>query len=102
MANKASAHFHLDRHVHFVTQDLSSADFKIPEADTYYIFDSFTDATYLTIIPQLEEMSRHKKITVVTKGNAKQWMKREYWTEPQEFNEGNLCFFRSNSRVRMA
>ncbi len=95
IANKASTRFHLNQHVQFVAQDLSDPDFKIPLAETFYIFDSFTDETYATIIKQLQEMTAQKRITVVTKGNARLWMKSHHWSEPQELNEGNLCFFRS-------
>lgn len=97
IANKISARLLMDKHVHFVTQDLSIPEFKIPVAETYYIFDSFTDETYATIMEQLQQISLHKKIIVVTKGNAKLWMKRNFWSAPQEFNGGNLCFFRSTS-----
>lgn len=95
IANKACQSLKIDTHVHFITQDLSLPEFKIPQADTYYIFDAFTDASYVTILEQLQEIAQLKKITVVTKGNAKLWLKNKYWTEPQEFNDGNLCFFRS-------
>lgn len=100
IANKASGHFSLDKHVNFITQDLSLPSFKIPVADTYYIFDSFTEATYATVMDQLQEMTLHKRITVVTKGNAKLWMKNKFWTEPQEFYNGNLCIFRSRAMPR--
>lgn len=95
IANKACQALKIETHVHFMTQDLSLPEFKIPHADTYYIFDAFTDASYATILEQLQEIAQLKKITVVTKGNAKLWLKNKYWTEPQEFNDGNLCFFRS-------
>lgn len=95
IANKAAVRLGLDKNVRFITQDLAAADFKIPQADNYYIFDSFTDASYLIIMNQLQDIAQLKKITVVTKGNAKLWMKSKYWSEPQEFNDANLCFFRS-------
>jgi hypothetical protein len=101
IANKASRHFQLEKHVKFATQDLSLADFKIPPADTYYIFDSFTEATYTTIMDQLQEMSLQKRIMVVTKGNARLWMKNKFWSEPQEFHNGNLCLYRSSARPRV-
>lgn len=102
IANKASTHFQLNSHVQFRTQDLSQSEFKIPVADTYYIFDSFAEASYAIILEQLQEMTQHRRITVVTKGNAKLWLKNQYWLEPQEFNGGNLCFFRSRISQRIA
>ncbi len=98
IANKASAHFSLDKHVHFVAQDLSDPNFKIPDAEAYYIFDSFTEGSYAVIMAKLQEISLHRRVTVVTKGNAKLWMKNKFWSEPQEFSDGNLCFFRSRAR----
>lgn len=95
IANKACARFGLEKHTHFLTQDLAATDFKLPHADTYYIFDSFTDASYVIIMNQLQEIAQTKKITVVTKGNAKLWLQNKFWSEPQEFNDANLCIFRS-------
>lgn len=100
ISNKVSAYFDLGQHVHFMSQDLSLANFKIPFAETYYIFDSFTDTSYAIITNQLQEMALHKRITVVTKGNAKLWFKNKYWSEPQEFDNGHLCFFRSKNSMR--
>ncbi|MBL7543277.1 MAG: methyltransferase domain-containing protein [Bdellovibrionaceae bacterium] len=101
IATKACTHLKLDQHVHFVTQDLSNHSFKIPDADTYYIFDSFSDASFATVMEQLQEITYRKKITVVTKGNAKLWMNKQFWTEPQEFSDGNLCLFRSRARPKI-
>lgn len=100
IANKARDLLHLEKNVQFIAQDLST--FKIPVADTYYIFDSFTDVSYAVIMDQLQEMTLNKRITVVTKGNAKLWMKNKFWSEPQEFNGGNLCLFRSRAMPKMA
>ncbi|MBC7465010.1 MAG: hypothetical protein H7256_03370 [Bdellovibrio sp.] len=100
IANKASVHFNLNQHVNFIAQDLSSPEFKIPMADTYYIFDAFTDSSFKTIIEQLQVLTATRKITVVTKGNAKMWMSKTFWSAPQEFNDGNLCLFRSSSSVK--
>lgn len=85
----------IDQHVHFHTQDLSAKDFKIPAAEAYYIFDSFSDETYKHVLERLQEIALTKKITVVTKGNARLWFKNANWSSPQEFNDGNLCLFRS-------
>jgi hypothetical protein len=95
IATKTSLNLGIDQHVHFHAQDLSAHDFQIPTAETYYIFDSFTDETYQHVIKRLQEIALSKKITVVTKGNARLWFKNANWSAPQEFNEGNLCLFRS-------
>lgn len=95
IATAASANLGIDQHVHFHTQDLSAKDFKIPVAESYYIFDSFSDESYKYILDRLIEIASQKKITVVTKGNARLWFQNINWSKPQEFNFGNLCLFRS-------
>jgi Putative methyltransferase len=95
IANKTCANLSIDQHVHFHTQDLAAQNFQIPPADAYYIFDSFSDETYAHVLARLQEIAQGKKITVVTKGNARIWFKNSNWSAPQEFNGGNLCFFRS-------
>lgn len=101
IANTVATHLQLNKNVRFVSQDLANPDFKIPFAETFYIFDSFTDVTYALVMEQLQEMSQQKKIIVVTKGNSKLWMKNKFWSEPQEFSGGNLCFFRSRAAPKM-
>lgn len=99
IATTASAKLGIDQHVSFRTQDLAASDFKIPVADVYYIYDSFSEATYKTVISQLVDIGRQRKITVVTKGNARQQLEapdqKSNWSSPQQFDNGNLCFFRS-------
>ncbi|MBC7458145.1 MAG: SAM-dependent methyltransferase, partial [Bdellovibrionaceae bacterium] len=95
IANNTSKNLGIDQHVHFHTQDLSAQDFQIPPADAYYIFDSFSDETYKHVLARLQEIALTKKMTVVTKGNARLWFKNANWSAPQEFNDGNLCLFRS-------
>ncbi len=59
----------------FLTQDLSKTDFKLPDADFYYLYDPFTDSTYQLIMDQLVEISRRKNITIISKGNSKIWLR---------------------------
>lgn len=94
-SNQICSQLKIEKHVEFLTQDLSQVDFKIPKAHFYYIFDSFTDATYEHIIQQLQTIAEQQNIIVITKGNARLWFKNKSWSEPQEFNGANLCFFRS-------
>lgn len=83
----------------FFQQDLSSPEFKIPEAEVYYLFDPFTSETYKYVVSQLNQMASKKKIMIVTKGNAReQFMTgddKKYWSAPQVLNYGNFCLFRS-------
>jgi hypothetical protein len=85
--------------VHFYTQDLASLDFKVPEADIYYMYDPFTKETYKYVLDQLQEIGRHRKIIIATKGNARDWMdefsNRAGWLPVQEMDGGNLCLYRS-------
>lgn len=83
----------------FIQQDLSQPDFKIPEAEVYYLFDPFTAETYSHVIAQLNQIAAQRKIMIVTKGNAReQFMtvnEKKNWSAPQVLNYGNFCLFRS-------
>ncbi len=95
IANDSADRFGLDQHVHFYTQDLSASDFKIPEAEFYYIFDSFTDETYKYVLDQLVNIARNMKVKIITKGNARLWLQNSSWIKIHEFNDGNMCVFES-------
>lgn len=99
MATLSAENLSLQDHVHFYTQDLSLKEFHIPEAEIYYMYDPFSEETYQHVLRQLVEISHHKKITIATKGNAKNWLstlgKQEGWALPQELDSGNLCLFSS-------
>jgi hypothetical protein len=94
---KTTERMGLKSHVRFHIQDLSLKDFKIPEAEIYYMYDPFSADTYGHVLSQLVEISKSKKIVIVTKGNARSWLleiaRREGWSAPQEFDSGNLCMF---------
>ncbi len=87
----------MEKHVHFLTQDLSLKEFQIPEAEIYYMYDPFSEDTYGHVLSQLIELAKHRKVMIVTKGNARGWLmdvvRQEGWGEPQEFDSGNLCLF---------
>ncbi|WP_413612250.1 SAM-dependent methyltransferase [Bdellovibrio sp. HCB-110] len=99
IASSSSLNLGMQDHVHFYTQDLSLESFKIPEAEIYYMYDPFSEETYAHVLAQLVEISRYKKIAIATKGNARGWLlevaRREQWSTPEEFDNGNLCLFRS-------
>jgi hypothetical protein len=99
VANNASLRLGLERSVHFCIQDLSIAEFAIPEADVYYMYDPFTGETYNHVFGQLEKISREKSITIVTKGNAGAWMKRVTldldWAPPLYLDDGTVSIFKS-------
>lgn len=101
-ANKICMNLQINQNVHFLTQDLSKSDFQIPVADVYYIFDSFTDETFQIVMAQLEQLALTHHMIVITKGNARLWMKKGCWSEPQEFHGGNLCFYRSRTSRQKA
>lgn len=97
MASAISKRLGLENHVQFFTCDLSSPDFKIPDAEVYYLYDPFNDETYSYVLNQLVEISSQHKITIVTKGNARGRLlpiaEKESWPAPREFDNGNLCLF---------
>lgn len=99
IANVSTENLGLQDHVHFYVQDLSVLDFQIPEAEIYYLYDPFSEETYGHVLNQLVQISRTRAITIVTKGNARGWLQqvaqREGWSEPEQFDSGNLCLFRS-------
>lgn len=101
VSKESSQRLGLSGHVHFHTQDLSDREFAIPEADVYYLYDPFSEDTYKYVLNQLVEISRHRRIVIATKGNAKGWLKNvaaaNGWPAPQEFSDDNLCLFRSYS-----
>lgn len=99
IANSSVKNFDMQSHVHFYTQDLAAIDFKVPEADIYYMYDPFTKETYNYVLDQLQEIGRHHKIIIATKGNAREWMdefsNRAGWLPVQELDGWNLCLYRS-------
>ncbi|WP_347356947.1 SAM-dependent methyltransferase [Bdellovibrio sp.] len=99
ISNTSTAKFGLESNVHFYTQDLAEKSFKIPEAEVYYLYDPFSKETYLHVLNQLIEFSRHRRIVIVTKGNARLWLQevaeREAWPPGREFDLGNLAIFTS-------
>lgn len=99
IAKTTTAHMSMQSHVHFFTQDLSLKEFQIPDAEIYYMYDPFSEETYGHVLSQLIEISRRKKVVIVTKGNARGWLmdvvRHEGWPPPEEFDSGNLCLFHS-------
>lgn len=98
---KTAERFQLHEHVKFEIQDLSLEEFSIPEAEVYYLYDPFSEETYKYVLDQLIEISRRKSIVIVTKGNARKWLldvaARENWSQPKQYDSGNLCVFRTRS-----
>lgn len=99
ISNHATARLEMAGHVHFHTQDLSLKEFQIPAAEIYYMYDPFSEETYSHVLSQLIEFSKQRKITIITKGNARGWLldvvRKEGWLPPEEFDSGNLCLFAS-------
>lgn len=74
ISNASAKNLDLQSHVHFFAQDLSALDFKVPDADIYYMYDPFTKETYQYVLDQLQIIGQRKSITIATKGNARDWM----------------------------
>ncbi|AZZ38126.1 hypothetical protein CIK05_15395 [Bdellovibrio sp. qaytius] len=98
LANAAVKKLGIDKQL-FFHQDLSLPEFKIPDAEVYYLFDPFTQETYSHVIAQLNQIASQRKIMIVTKGNAReQFMtgsEKKNWSAPQVLNYANFCLFRS-------
>jgi hypothetical protein len=99
IGNKASTFLGLEKSLSFKVQDLSLEDFKIPQADVYYLYDPFTKETYHHVLNQILSISKTRKISIVTKGNARGWLmeiaKKNSWPDAAYLDGGNLCVFRS-------
>lgn len=99
ISNVASKALGLSESLDFKVQDLSLDSFKIPDADYFYLYDPFSEETYKYILDQIIEVSMRKKVTIVTKGNARGWLmdiaKKYSWPKPIHIDESNLCIFSS-------
>lgn len=89
----------LQESLNFKTQDLSLESFKIPKADVYYLYDPFTKETYHYVLKQIVEVSKNRKVTIVTKGNASKWLNEiaieNSWPSPLLLDEGNIHIYNS-------
>lgn len=98
LANSAVKKLGIEKQL-FYHQDLSSPEFKIPDAEVYYLFDPFTQETYTHVIAQLNQVAAQRKIMIVTKGNAREQFtainEKKNWSAPQVLNYANFCLFRS-------
>lgn len=100
-SNESTIALGLEENLVFKTQDLSLKSFEIPEADVYYLYDSFSDETYRFVLDQIVEISKKKDVIIITKGNARVWLdlisKENSWLEPLLIDEGNICIYKSRN-----
>ena len=99
-SNGAALRAGLGAHVRFETQDLADPQFKIPEADVYYMWDPFTKETYKYVLEQIRTYGRTREVTVVAKGAAASWMEEimseeKNWQKNRSHDGGNLGVFTS-------
>jgi tRNA G46 methylase TrmB len=91
----------LSGHVSFLTQDLSDLKFEIPEADVYYMYDPFSQETYLHVFNQLLAIAKKQPVMIVTKGNAGAWIENALcgagWFSDRTGDTGTLGIFRSHA-----
>lgn len=99
VSNKATSFLNLEKGLSYKVQDLADRSFDLPIANVYYLYDPFTEDTYKYIIKKIIAIGQKQKVSVVTKGNARDWFfkvaKEESWKEPIELDGGNLCIFNS-------
>ncbi|EQC52197.1 methyltransferase domain protein [Bacteriovorax sp. DB6_IX] len=99
IANEAKNDLNLSDSLAFYAQDLSLDSFELPIAEVYYLYDPFTAETYEYILNQIVEVSKKQKVTIVTKGNAREKLvavsRKNGWPEPLLIDESNLCIFTS-------
>lgn len=101
VSQKSCKSLGLLNNLEFKVQDLSEKSFRLPEADIFYMYDPFNAATYEIMISQILEISKKKKVAIVTKGNAKKWfldnLDTLQWPAPEVIDNGNLCIFSSST-----
>ena len=99
ISNAAARRAGIHERIRFETQDLADPNFKIPEADVYYMWDPFTKETYQYVLQQIKEQARTREVTVVAKGAAATWMeeimREENWAANRTHDGGNLGVFTS-------
>tara|TARA_B100001971_G_scaffold84647_1_gene78118 strand:+ start:226030 stop:227058 length:1029 start_codon:yes stop_codon:yes gene_type:complete len=97
LSKEAASMLEISKKCIFTTQDLSVEDFKLPFSDIYYLYDPFSEETYQYIISQISEYAKSRKVTIVTKGNARKWFlklaKEKSWKEPLDIDASNLSIF---------
>ena len=97
VANASSRALGLAATLDFQVKDLAHPSFTLPEAEAYYLFDPFTDATYGKVLPMIIALSRRQRLQIVTKGNARRWLlevaQDQGWPEPVSTDNGHLAIF---------
>lgn len=68
-ANSVAAKLGL-KNVHFVKQDLSQENFKLPEADYYYLFNPVMPEIVTSLAQQIKEISKTKDVRVIVYGSG--------------------------------
>ncbi|HVK61247.1 MAG TPA: hypothetical protein VM432_06835 [Bdellovibrionales bacterium] len=100
---KSAARVGVSDKIQFKEQDLSAADFAIPVADVYYLFDPFTEETYKHVFEQINKIGRQHSVAVVAKGGAVKWFEKvvanECWSQPEIHDIGTLAVYRSAPEV---
>jgi len=98
-ANASAVRAGVAERVHFVRQDLSAAEFEIPTADAYYLYDPFSAPTYDRVFTRLTSIARRRPIAVIAKAGARETFQRfleaKEWAAPEPIDEGTVLLFRS-------
>jgi precorrin-6B methylase 2 len=89
----------IESRVQFMQQDLSEANFQIPVADAYYLYDPFSVTTYAQVFARLSQVRIGQKTVVIAKDGAResfqQSMSSAEWWAPEILDEGSIYLFRS-------
>lgn len=98
-ANDSAARAGLGSRIRFMQQDLGDADFEIPAADVYYLYDPFSESTYQRVFARLANLRKERDITIIAKAGAKanflRWMKEESWQKPDSIDDGTIHIYRA-------
>jgi hypothetical protein len=83
-------------------QDLAKADFELPRAEIYFVYDFGTPASIQKMLDRLKEYSKTQPVCVVGRGRGvrDQIERHEFWLSavvtPQHF--GNFSIYRTRER----
>lgn len=98
-SNQIAKNFGLQERVHFHSENLSHAAIPYSQANIFYLYDPFHEATYLKIAQKIAEVSKNKKVQIVTKGHSKKYILdialENSWPSPESYFFGNLNIFRN-------
>jgi hypothetical protein len=79
LAQRAAAALGLPDTVRFVEQNLGDRSFELPAADTCFLYDPFSPATYARVVGGLRALAARQPLTIVAIGGANSYFRDAPW-----------------------